>query len=224
MEMLRRVKKLKKKFVMIAIWILFVYILKHFDLLSFDFRAVKEFISENKNYASLLFIGLWIVRLLFFIPGTPLMILGGVCFGPIEGSLLSTVGIVLSTTLIYLFSRSFAGNKVKKYLENRHPDLNDLLEKYNYKFLALGIICPIAPADVISFLSASIGIKYSTYILTIIIANTPIRMLYSFVGTSLTETKVGLVLVIVSLVFVFIISIKIWNTLKQKQQTELLQD
>ena len=223
-KMLRRAKKLKKKLFMISIWILFVYLLKYFDVLSLDLSMVKEFISSNKNFASLLFIGLWIVRLLFLIPGTTLMILGGLCFGPIEGSLLSTVGIVLSTTLIYIFSKSFAGSKMKKNLENRHPELNDLLETYNYKFLALGIICPIVPADVVCFLSASIGLKYLTYILTIIIANTPLRMLYSFVGTDLIKSKVGLILVIVSLVLIFAISIKIWSTLKQKQTMELLQD
>ena len=110
---------------------------------------------------------------------------------------------------------------MKKYLESRHPELNDLLKTYNSKFLALGIICPIAPADVICFLSASVGIKYSTYMLKIIIANTPLRILYSYMGTSLIESTVGLVLAIVSLVFVFIVSIKIWNTLMQKQKTGL---
>ncbi|WP_245622819.1 VTT domain-containing protein [Lysinibacillus contaminans] len=92
------------------------------------------------------------------------MILGGVYFGSIEGSLLSTVGIVLSETLVYIFSRSFAGNKMKTFLENRHPELNDLFKTYNYKFLALGIICPIALADVICFLSASIGKIFNLHV------------------------------------------------------------
>ena len=212
---------MKKKFAMIAIWILLIVLLKHFDLLSLNMSTVKELISEHKNYAYLLFIGLWIFRLFFIIPGTTLMILGGVCFGPFEASLLSTIGLVISETFVYLFSRSFVGNKVKNHFQNRHPELNNLLETYNYKFLALGIICPIAPTDIICFLSASIGIKYSTYMLTIIIANTPLRMLYSFIGISLSESTFGLVFVIVSLVFVFAASIKVWKDLKQKQETEL---
>ncbi|MFS0783216.1 TVP38/TMEM64 family protein [Bacillus sp. 1P06AnD] len=211
---------MRKKFYIISIWILFVYILKHFHFVSFDLNTVKEFISEYQNYAFLLFIVLWIVRLFFLVPGTPLIILGGLCFSPIEGLLLSTVGLVLSETLVYLFSRSFAGHIVKKQLENRHPELNNLLETYNYKFLALGIICPIAPTDVTCFLSASIGIKYSTYILTIIIANMPLRLLYSFIGISFSESMIGLALVIGSLVLVIIASIKIWNNLKQKTQLQ----
>ncbi len=203
-----------------TIWIVFVFLLKHFELLSLDMTTFEAFITENKNYARILFIGLWIVRLLFLIPGTTLMILGGVCFGPVEGFLLSTVGNGLSASLIYLVSRNVANHKVKKYLDNRYPELNGLLETYNYKFLALGIICPVAPADVICFLSASIGIKYATYILTIVISGIPLRLLYSFAGMSLVESTVGIVLVIVSLVIVFIISIKVWNTMKRMKERQ----
>lgn len=214
---------MRKKLTIIVIWILFAYTLKHFDLLSLDMNTLKDFISGNKNNAYLLFIGLWLIRLIFFIPGTTLMILGGVCFQPFDALMLSTVGFVLSETLVYIVSRSFAGNKINKYLENRYPELNDLLETYNYKFLAIGVICPIAPADIICFLSASVGIKFSTYIFTIIIASTPLRILYSFMGGNLHKYTVGLVFVIVSLILVFAASIKIWNSLKQKRKIELQQ-
>ncbi|MFF3102571.1 TVP38/TMEM64 family protein [Viridibacillus arvi] len=209
---------MKKKLIFIVIWFLFAYTLKHLNFLPLDFNTVKDFFIVNKNYAFLLIIALWIVRLLFFIPGTTLMILSGICFGPIESLLLSTVGQILSGTLVYLFSRSFTDNKVKRFLDNQYPAFNDLLVTYNYKFLALGMICPIAPTDIICFLSASVGIKYSTYILTIIIANIPLRMLYSFVGISLLESKLGMALVIITFVLVATISIKVWTTLKQKPE------
>ncbi|WP_445683199.1 TVP38/TMEM64 family protein [Solibacillus sp. FSL K6-1523] len=213
-------KNLKKKWIIIAIWILAVCILKYFNLLSLDMYTLKALISEYKNYAYIVFIGLWIVRLIFLIPGTILMILGGICFSPVEAFLLSTVGIALSTTLIYIVSRYFASHKMRTYLVDRHPELDSLLETYNYKFLALGIIFPIAPADVICFLSASARIKYVTYLLTILIAGAPLRILYSVIGTSLGESKVGLAFLIVSFAIVFIASFKIWNNIKKKQKIQ----
>ncbi|MEG0383193.1 MAG: VTT domain-containing protein [Solibacillus sp.] len=208
---------MKKKIIIIAIWLLIIYVLKELNLFSFDMDTLKDFIDENEHFAYYLFIGLWLLRLFFFIPGTMLMILGGISFSPMEAFILSTIGMALSTTLIYIISISFASQRMNNYLAKRHPEMKDLLETYNYKFLALGIIFPVAPADVISFLSASVGIKYVTYIFTILIASTPLRLLYSFIGTSLGESKVGLVFGIVSLVLVFIASIKIWNTVKKKQ-------
>lgn len=176
---------------------------------------MKHFFSENQEYAQVMFIGIWILRLLFLIPGTPLMIFGGVYFGPIEGAVLSTIGLVMSATLIYLFSSKFSGEKAKNLMENKHKDLSILIKTYNYKLLALGMICPIVPADVLCFLSAAAGIKYSTYILTIIIANAPLRLLYSYIGVSFTESTVGLILTFVSIALICIVSIKMWNTLKK---------
>lgn len=200
---------------MIAIWLLSFFALAYFDLLPTDINTIKHFFSENQKYALVIFIGLWILRLLFLIPGTPLMILGGVYFGPIEGAMLSTIGLVMSATLIYFFSSKVSEKKVKNFMDNRHKDLSILTKTYNYKLLGLGMICPIVPADVLCFLSVANGIKYSTYILTIVIANAPLRLLYSYIGVSFTKSTVGLILTFVSIALIFIVSIKMWNTLKK---------
>lgn len=207
------VRELKRKFAFILSWALVIFAFVYFDLLPADIDTMKHYFSENEQYASLLFIGVWVVRLLFLMPGTPLVVLGGVFFGPIQGSILSTIGLVLSGTLIYFFSKSIVGKGVNNYMINHHKELNQLLKRYHYKFLALGMICPIIPSDVLCFLTAATGIKYPTYILTIVIANAPLRILYSYIGFSFTESTVGLSLTIVSIVLIFIVSIKIWKHL-----------
>ncbi|AUS12793.1 hypothetical protein C0W65_12730 [Bacillus subtilis] len=84
---------MKNKFLILALWLLVIYILKEYHLLSLDMSDLQEFISANTKYAMLLFIALWIIRLLFFIPGVTLMFLGGVCFDPIVSVILSMAGI-----------------------------------------------------------------------------------------------------------------------------------
>ncbi|MGZ9818122.1 TVP38/TMEM64 family protein [Peribacillus simplex] len=205
---------MKIKYAIIAIWLLSFFALAYFDLLPTDINTIKHFFSENQKYALVIFIGLWILRLLFLIPGTPLMILGGVYFGPIEEAILSTIGLVMSVTLIY-FSNKVSGKKTKNFMENRYKDLSFLIKTNNYKLLALGMICPIVPGDVLCFLSAANGIKYSTYILTIVLANAPLRLLYSYIGVSFTKSTGGLILTFVSIALMFIVSMKMWNTLKK---------
>ncbi|MEC1420957.1 VTT domain-containing protein [Bacillus subtilis] len=180
---------------------------------------LQGFISENTKYAMLLFIALWIIRLLFFIPGVTLMFLGGVCFDSVVSFILSMAGIFLSETLVYVFSRMFSSGNMIKDLERKHPELKKLLETYNYKFLALGMICPIAPTDVVCFLSAAVGLKYRVYILTVVITNIPLLIFSSFIVINFSESLAGTVLVIVSFVLISVVSIKMWNSLKQKQNT-----
>lgn len=207
---------MKRKLVFITIWVLIILSLVYFDVLHVDIDTIKHFISEKKEYASLLFIGAWIVRLLFLIPGTPLMILGGASFGPLQGSILSTVGLLLSGSIIYFISRSIVGKEVNTYMLSKHKDLNQLLKVYDFKILALGMVCPIVPSDVLCFLSAATGIRFSTYILTLIIANAPLRLLYSYIGINFTKSTVWLSLTFITIGLIFIVSLRIWNTLKTK--------
>lgn len=119
---------MKRRFAFITIGVLVISSLVYFNVLPVNIDTIKHFISQKEQYASLLFIMAWIVRLLFFIPGTPLMILGGVSFGPIQGTLLSTVGLLMSGTLIYFISRSMVGKEVNTYMVNEHKELNYLLK------------------------------------------------------------------------------------------------
>ncbi|MFJ7666808.1 TVP38/TMEM64 family protein [Lysinibacillus sp. NPDC097195] len=209
---------MRKKLTLIIIWVFIICLVKHFDILSFNVGTLQDIVASHKDYAYLLFIGLWLIRLVVLIPGTTLMILGGVCFSPLAAFCLSSVGLLVSETLVYFVSKGFVGRRVHQYLENKYPDLKDLLLAYHYKFLAIGVICPIAPADVICFLSASVGIKYSTYLLTIMIASTPLRIVYSFIGNGLHDYTIGLVLVMVSLFVLIVATNKIWHNLKEKRK------
>ncbi|MDK2599429.1 hypothetical protein QO179_09105 [Bacillus stercoris] len=56
---------MKNKFLILVLWLLVIYILKEYHLLSLDMSDLQEFISANTKYAMLLFIALWIIRLLF---------------------------------------------------------------------------------------------------------------------------------------------------------------
>ncbi|MGD2432878.1 TVP38/TMEM64 family protein [Bacillus velezensis] len=206
---------MKNKMILLCIWFLGVYCLKELDLLSFDMNDVTDFISGHAEYAMLLFLVLWVVRLLFFIPGMTLMFLGGICFDPMVSILLSMAGLFISETLVYLFSRKFASEKTTQLLEDKYPDLKVLLEAYNYKFLAVGMICPAAPTDVICFLSAAVGLRYSAYMLTVLISNIPMVLLSSFVVINFSESMTGIVLVIVSFLLITILTVRIWNRMKQ---------
>lgn len=79
------VEELKKSIFIIAVWLVSIYVLKHNHLLPSDMDELKEFISRHTEYAMLLFVALWCLRLLVFIPGATLMIFGGVYFEPLLG-------------------------------------------------------------------------------------------------------------------------------------------
>ena len=77
-----------------------------------------KMIIKGSNIAYLIFLGIWIIRLIAFIPGVSLMLLGGLIFSPIEALILSLLGLVLSDTLVFILGKMdfFEGiiHKIKK--------------------------------------------------------------------------------------------------------------
>lgn len=166
------------------------------------------------------FVGLWIIRLVAAIPGVTLTILGGLMFSPGEAVFLSLTGLVISDSLVFLVGKSGLFKGFRNKLIKKHGDVLELIEKYNYKFLALGVLCPVAPTDAICYLSAYLGIGYFKYILTFILANLPAVFLYSYVGESFQDSIWNTLFIVVTIVVTGIVSLRVWNKLKNSTRCE----
>lgn len=188
------------------------------DKVALDFSIEKmQRIIESKKFSELIFISLWSLRLILFIPGVTLMILGGLIFDLSKAFLLSMIGIVLSDILVFLLAKSKLLSGFRNKLENKYKDIIDLIEKYNYKILGIGVLCPVAPTDAIVFLSSYVGMKFSRFLVVFIIANIPALFLYSNLGESFQDSNMNTIFIIITLIISGILSIKLWNNLKRKK-------
>lgn len=210
--------KINKKFFIIIFWIIALIFFKSTNFITLDINAIQNFLQANEKYLIPIFIFIWIIRIFVFIPGVTFMVIGGICFGPAEGIILSTVGIFISETMIYFISKYFSLSNYTHLINSKYSYISDLVKKYDYKFLALGIICPLAPTDVICFLASSIGIKYKKYILTVIISNLPLIALYSFIGTSITSSIYIIALGFILIAIVGFITVSKWNSMRTKSE------
>ena len=194
----------------IIIGIILFYYFKPIDLSVDNLRAlVKE-----SNISYLIFLGLWIIRLFVFIPGMTLMLIGGVIFSPIEALILSLSGLVISDSIIFILGKSGLFEGLKNKIKEKYSDIYSLIEHENHKILAVGILCPIAPTDVICYLSSYLGLSYRRFIITFIAANIPALVLYSFLGDSFNDSAYKSIFIISTLVVTSVITIKEWRKLK----------
>ena len=173
-----------------------------------------KMIIKGSNIAYLIFLGIWIIRLIAFIPGVSLMLLGVLIFSPIEALILSLLGLVLSDTLVFILGKMDLFEGIKNKIKKKYKDIYKLVEEENHKILAIGVLCPVAPTDVICYLSSYLGLGYRRFIITFIIANIPAVSLYSFLGDSFSNSIYNTVFIIITLIVTSIITIKKWNKLK----------
>lgn len=214
-------KKILYSIVAVAIIIVMTMCIFLFkDNITIDFSIDKlRLWIESKQFSEILFILLWSLRLVLFIPGVTLMILGGVIFEPDKAFILSLVGIVLSDTLVFSLARSRMLSGLRNKISLKYPEIISMIESYSYKILGVGVLCPVAPTDVIVFLSSYIGMKFSRFLIIFITANIPALFLYSYLGESFQGSSMNTVFIVVTLAISAVLSIRLWNDLRRRTIT-----
>ncbi len=214
-------KKRKKYIYSGIILIIFTLIVFTFSFveknLSLDFTldGLRAYV-DGRPYPEIIFIAMWSLRLIAFIPGVTLMILGGLIFTPEKAFILSLVGIVISDTLVYLLARLKALESFRKRIIDKNPDLIDLIETYNYKILFVGVLCPVAPTDILVFLASYLRMSYSKFFMVFTIANLPALLLYSYLGEGFETSMYNAIFIVLTLIASGILTVKLWNELRGK--------
>lgn len=203
--------KRMSKFLVAAIWIALIYTLFKLNLLTGNMDNLNQFFKAYDNYKVLIFIALSSLRIVALIPSAVFMILGGVLFKPWEGVALTLISVILSETIIYITSKILVGSDIQKHLVKKYPKLHELLLKNNVAVLAIGILCPIAPSDITCFLASSSGLNYCRFILTVVIANLPMMILYGFLGNNVLSSANNTIIITAIIIVISIFSVRLWN-------------
>lgn len=206
------------RFLTISTWAVLIYVLFRLDLLKGNIDNLTKIFDICGKYKEVLFITLSSLRIVALIPSSVFMLLGGMLFNPLEGLALTSISVIFSETIIYVTSRILVGSKIQSYLMNKYPKLSSALLRNNIKILAIGILCPIAPSDVACFLASSTSLKYKNFILTIIIANMPMMLLYNFLGSNILSSIGNTIIIVAIIILISGYSIYIWNKAENHQK------
>jgi len=180
----------KKPFprVRIAVWILcagsvlYFYYSRH-DSLENGMRsaaAVSTFVASG------LYLLLGSIRGLTLIPSAGLMLLAIPFFPPMPLFALTVLGILISSTSIYYFSRSL---HLAEYFELKHrakiDRIRSLLQKNPTAIVVIWSFFPLAPTDLICYLCGAMRIRFDRFILGVLIGEGAICAIYVFIGDNL---------------------------------------
>ena len=215
----------KKKYKVLKIIVLIVTILLLIALTIYLFPMAKQLFDEQGRekfkeqiQASgatgiLILLGLQGVQILLpILPGEPIEILAGMCYGPIGGFVFLIISVFLITALIFLavrkLGRSFvygvcSEEKIKK-LENSKIFKNP--KKVEYIMLILFLI-PGTPKDLLVYIGGLLPIRPLRFILISTFARIPSMLSSTVAGSSIVEGnwKFGILLYIITFLIVGII-------------------
>ena len=179
--------------------------------------AFKEKI-ESLGVAGLLFLFILQIAQIFLviIPGEPLEVLAGMCYGSVLGTIFITISVLITTTIIFLLVRkygkkliyeSFSKEKVDK-IENSKIFKNP--KKVELIMMILFLI-PGTPKDLLVYIAGLLPIKPIRFIIISTFSRFPSVISSTIAGAGLIEGNIktgaisyGVTIILTIVIFIFI--------------------
>lgn len=144
--------------------------------------------------APLIFILLYAVATVAFLPGTPLSLLAGLVFGPVLGTLWIVIGATIGATLAFLVGRYAARDLVAGWTANneRIRKLDEGVEKQGWRMLLITRLVPLFPFNLQNYAYGLTKIGLLTYVGLTAVCIIPGAAVYAFAGGALANARENL--------------------------------
>jgi len=144
---------------------------------------IEHFIGSMGVVGPLAFILVYVLGTIFFFPGTPITILGGILFGAVLGTTYAVIGATLGSAIAFTFSRYLGKDFIDKILKDKFKGIN----KYDKKLEDHGFITtlflrliPLFPFNGLNFALGLTKTKFKDFILATAIGIIPGSFILAF--------------------------------------------
>ena len=154
-------------------------------------EMVAQGISRLGEMGPLVFIGMYAVATVFFLPGSVMTLAGGAIFGPVWGVFYSLAGATIGATIAFMISRYLAADWVEQKANARVRRLKRGVEAEGWRFIAFVRLVPLLPFNVLNYALGLTRTRISHYILATFFAMAPGAVAYTYVGFAGRELIAG---------------------------------
>lgn len=162
-----------------AICGIFIFMFLYFrdTLFNIDWlKNLPQYLQEHKKSALFILLGMQILQIIvFIIPGQPIQIAGSYLYGFFRGYLISIVGAIIGSTIVFYFTRILGQSAVytifgeeKSEYYRRKINSGKCLTILFYIYLIPGI-----PKDIIAYVAGISSIDFKKFTLISVIGRSP---------------------------------------------------
>ena len=141
--------------------------------------------------APLLFVLVYALGTVLFVPGSLLTLAGGALFGPLLGTLYNLTGATLGATLAFLLARHLAGDWVARRTGGRLARLKTGVEDEGWRFVAFTRLVPLFPFNLLNYALGLTRIPLGPYVLTSALCMAPGALAYTWLGYAGRQALTG---------------------------------
>jgi uncharacterized membrane protein YdjX (TVP38/TMEM64 family)/rhodanese-related sulfurtransferase len=161
----------------------------------FDVTALEAWVAATGAAAPLLFISLYALATVLFLPGSVLTFAGGALFGPVWGTLYNLTGATLGAVLAFVIARYLVSNWVRGRIEadanGRLQRLVKSVEAEGWHFVAFTRLVPLFPFNLLNYALGLTRIPLLHYTLASFVFMLPGALAYTYLGYAGREAVAG---------------------------------
>jgi uncharacterized membrane protein YdjX (TVP38/TMEM64 family) len=176
-------------------------------------ETLRAWIGSYGTLAPIVYMLIYTVAPVFFLPGLPITIVGGILFGPVWGVVYTIASATAGACVAFLVSRYLAREWVERQLKSpRWRRLDEGVDRHGWKVVAFTRLIPIFPFNLLNYAFGLTKIGFRSYAVTTFFCMLPACIAFIVFSSSLIDLirgrisltfVIGLVLVILVSVFPF---------------------
>lgn len=226
-----------RKIIFFLLFVVFVGIIIKLSPLFISLSTYEGRENFSTNIKSLGISGALLISLLeickavvVFLPAEPIELLSGMCFGPILGAVIIYIGVIISTSLIYLAVHKYGHAMVEDIVpEEKLKKVTDILESNSKKMeiiLFVLFFLPVVPKDFLTYVGSLLPISMRKFLFITIFARFPAIVSSTIVGDRILDGDIKTIILTyaitytISLIIVYIYNKNFKKSIRDKKKME----
>lgn len=157
----------------------------------FDASALESWVNDAGSAGPIVFMLIYIIGTVFFLPGSVLTLAGGALFGPVYGTFYNLTGATIGAMISFFAARYLAHDWVEKKTGGRMKQLKQGVEGEGWKFVAFVRLVPLFPFNLLNYALGLTKIKFSHYSIATYVFMLPGALAYTYLGYAGREAIAG---------------------------------
>lgn len=148
----------------------------------FDAAALEAWINDAGVLAPIVFMLVYALATVLFLPGSVLTLAGGALFGPVLGTFYNLTGATLGAVLAFLISRYLASAWVEEKTGGKVKQLINGVESEGWRFVAFVRLMPLFPFNLLNYALGLTQIPLLHYVIASYVFMLPGAVAYTYIG------------------------------------------
>jgi uncharacterized membrane protein YdjX (TVP38/TMEM64 family)/rhodanese-related sulfurtransferase len=157
----------------------------------FNAAALEQWVEEAGLAGPLVFMLIYAIATVFFLPGSVLTLAGGALFGPVLGTFYNLTGATIGAVLAFLIARYLASDWVEQKTGGRLKQLKQGVEGEGWRFVAFVRLVPLFPFNLLNYALGLTRIRFSHYLFATYLFMLPGAIAYTYLGYAGREAVAG---------------------------------